>query len=85
MTVIAVNTNVAMNASMNAWNPDQLPANWQAVRDEWLVAMPETSFSIPLFQYWSLWAVISTGPGLEGPSLDGPSLEGSGLENPNRG
>lgn len=36
MTVIAVNTNVAMNGSMNAWNPDQFPANWQAVRDEWL-------------------------------------------------
>ncbi|GAB3642030.1 hypothetical protein [Spirosoma arcticum] len=36
VTVIAINTNVAMNAGMNAWNPDHLPANWQVVRDEWL-------------------------------------------------
>lgn len=62
ITVIAVNTNVAMNAAMNAWNPDHLPANWQAVRDEWLGGHARnfffnTAFSVLVFMgcyfYWT--------------------------------
>jgi hypothetical protein len=34
--VLSLNSNVSLNPEMNAWNPDALPANWQAVRDEWL-------------------------------------------------
>lgn len=36
LTIIAINTNVAMNAEMNAWNPENLPSNWAAMRDQWL-------------------------------------------------
>lgn len=38
ITVIAIKTNVAMNATMNAWDPTHLPADWKTVRDEWLGA-----------------------------------------------
>ena len=34
--ILGINTNVALNPVMNAWNPDQLPANWEAIRDQWL-------------------------------------------------
>ena len=33
---IGVTSNVRMNPEMNAWNPDHLPVNWQAMRDQWL-------------------------------------------------
>jgi hypothetical protein len=36
ITIIAINSNVAMNAEMNAWNPDNLPTNWNEMRNEWL-------------------------------------------------
>jgi hypothetical protein len=36
LTVIAINTNVAMNTEMNNWNPENLPSNWAAMRDQWL-------------------------------------------------
>lgn len=58
VTVIAINTNVAMNA----WNPDSLPANWQAVRDEWLGGHERnfffnTAYSVLVFMgcyfYWT--------------------------------
>ena len=38
ITIIAIKTNVAMNAAMNAWDPTHLPADWTAVRDAWLGA-----------------------------------------------
>jgi glucan phosphoethanolaminetransferase (alkaline phosphatase superfamily) len=34
--ILAISSNVAMNAEMNAWNPDNLPANWNEMRNEWL-------------------------------------------------
>jgi hypothetical protein len=36
LTVIAINTNVALNPIINQWDPEHLPANWAAMRDEWL-------------------------------------------------
>lgn len=38
ITIIAIKTNVAMNAGMNAWDPAHLPANWEIVRSQWLGA-----------------------------------------------
>lgn len=35
-TYIAITSNVHMNPEMNAWNPDNLPVNWQEMRDKWL-------------------------------------------------
>lgn len=34
--IIGGRTNVSMNPAMNAWNPDNLPANWMESRDKWL-------------------------------------------------
>lgn len=36
LIVIAVNTNVPMNPILNSWNPENLPANWAEMRDQWL-------------------------------------------------
>ncbi len=36
LTIIAINTNAAMNPEMNHWNPENLPTNWAAMRDKWL-------------------------------------------------
>lgn len=36
LTVIAVNTNVPLNPIMNQWDPEHLPADWAATRDQWL-------------------------------------------------
>lgn len=62
ITVVALNTNVAMNADMNAWDPDHPPSNWQTVRDEWLGGHERnfyfnTTYSVLIFMgcyfYWT--------------------------------
>lgn len=35
LMVIAINTNIAMNPEMNKWNPENLPPDWSAMRDQW--------------------------------------------------
>lgn len=36
LIAIALNTNVALNPEINAWNPESLPSNWAVMRDKWL-------------------------------------------------
>jgi glycerol uptake facilitator-like aquaporin len=48
-TIIAIKTNVAMNAAMNAWDPTHLPTNWATVRAEWLSAHSRNFFfNVPI-------------------------------------
>ncbi len=61
LTVIAINTNVDLNPIMNQWDPENLPTNWAAMRDEWLVITIQRSSSIWFLQLYFFVRYFFTG------------------------
>ncbi|GAB3899236.1 hypothetical protein GCM10028825_49240 [Spirosoma agri] len=53
-----------MNAAMNDWGPTPLPANWEAIRNQWLGAHNRDFYVNFVISLLVLWGIISFGSGL---------------------